>query len=179
MNNFRSTSFTVELHPELPAGNYSIKRIIDIDPLGVWYNYGQETIGVFELTETLTEPGINLEITGEVNPTTIPSPSSSTISSGGGGGGGRGDSITNVYNTYILGSEEDEDNVIVLGNNQEDEGKLYSEAGRAGITGGVIGASLLSGGQLTIIITMLAGLFIVFIVVKSRIPNELEKSEII
>jgi len=63
-----SVNFTVKLHPELPAGNYSIKRIIDIDPNNVWINYGQETIGSFVMLEGLSNYGISVEKTGEIMP---------------------------------------------------------------------------------------------------------------
>ncbi len=63
-----SVNFTVKLQPELPVGDYLIKRIIDIDPNNVWINYGQETIGSFVMAEGLTNYGIALEKTGEVMP---------------------------------------------------------------------------------------------------------------
>ena len=61
-------NFTVKLHPSLPAGNYSIKRIIDIDPNNIWINYGQELISLFTMAESLTTYGISVEKTGEVMP---------------------------------------------------------------------------------------------------------------
>jgi len=61
-------NFTVELQPSLLPGNYSIKRIIDIDPLGVWYNYGQEVISSFTMLESLSTYGASVEITGEAMP---------------------------------------------------------------------------------------------------------------
>ncbi len=61
-------NFTVELQPSLPVGNYSIKRIVDIDPNNVWINYGQEVISLFVMTETLSTYGISVENTGEVMP---------------------------------------------------------------------------------------------------------------
>jgi hypothetical protein len=63
-----SVNFTVELQPTLPSGNYSIKRIIDIDPNSVWINYGQELIGTFMVTESISSSGISIEKTGEVIP---------------------------------------------------------------------------------------------------------------
>lgn len=63
-----NVSFTVKLHPSLSEGNYSIKRIIDIDPLGIWYNYGQDFVGDFTMLESLSNYGIDLETTGESNP---------------------------------------------------------------------------------------------------------------
>ena len=58
---------------------------------------------------------------------------------------------------------------------EDKEKNLDSDKVNAGITGGAIWANLLSGGQITIIITMLTGLFIVFIIVKSRTPLRLKK----
>jgi len=58
-------NFTVESQPSLPSGNYSIKRIIDIDPNNVWINYGQELISSFVMAETLSTYGIGIEKTGE------------------------------------------------------------------------------------------------------------------
>ncbi|MCX6746807.1 MAG: LamG domain-containing protein [Candidatus Pacearchaeota archaeon] len=61
-------NFTVELKPNLPSGDYSIKRIIDIDPNNVWINYGQELISKFTMVEGLANYGISVEKTGEVIP---------------------------------------------------------------------------------------------------------------
>ena len=60
-----SVLFTVELQPQLPAGDYSIKRLIDIDPNDVWINYGQEKIDTVTVTEDSINFGINLIKTGE------------------------------------------------------------------------------------------------------------------
>jgi hypothetical protein len=61
-------NFTVELRPSLPSGDYSIKRIIDIDPNNVWINYGQELISKFTMAEGLANYGIGVEKTGETVP---------------------------------------------------------------------------------------------------------------
>ncbi len=61
-----SISFKVELQPQLPTGNYNIKRMIDVDPNNNWINYGQETIGTFTATEDINHFGINLKKTGEI-----------------------------------------------------------------------------------------------------------------
>ena len=143
-----SVNFTVELQPSLPAGDYSIKRIIDIDPLGVWYNYGQETIGTFLVTETLTESGISLETTGESMPNSETESSSDSSSSSG------GDSVTNVYNTYVTNENKKE--------NELDEGEMIN-LNNPGITGGVIG-TLLSGSSLVFVIAIIGGVLIVFII---------------
>ncbi len=50
-----SVSFTVNLQPSLPEGDYSVKRIIDIDPNDVWINYGQEEIDTITVTEDMLE----------------------------------------------------------------------------------------------------------------------------
>lgn len=61
-------NFTVELQPNLLAGNYSIRRIIDIDPNNVWINYGQGTISLITLTENVNNHGISVKKTGEIMP---------------------------------------------------------------------------------------------------------------
>ena len=48
--------------------------------------------------------------------------------------------------------------------------------GNSGITGGVIGANLLSGGQITFIITILCITFIVFIIVRHKTQIILKKN---
>ena len=60
----RDVNFTVELQPQLPTGNYSIKRLIDIDPNDVWVNYGQEPIGTVRVLETVAVPSVSLKTTG-------------------------------------------------------------------------------------------------------------------
>jgi hypothetical protein len=40
-----SVDFTVDLRPNLPEGEYTIVRSIEIDPESVWIDYGQEIIG--------------------------------------------------------------------------------------------------------------------------------------
>ena len=63
-----NVNFTIELQPSLSEGDYSIKRIIDIDPSGVWYNYGSEVISDFTMLESLSTYGASVENTGEVMP---------------------------------------------------------------------------------------------------------------
>jgi hypothetical protein len=67
-----SVTFTVDLRPNLTAGNYNITRAIEIDPIfgeeQVWTNYGQEDIGQVLVEEGTNEPGINLIKTGETKP---------------------------------------------------------------------------------------------------------------
>ncbi|MDP3734493.1 MAG: LamG domain-containing protein, partial [Nanoarchaeota archaeon] len=95
-----SVSFTVKLQPSLPAGDYSIKRIIDIDPQGVWINYGQEEIDTITVTEDITSFGASLERTGEENPLLNDNQGSSASTGGGGGssGGSGGNYVTNIIN---------------------------------------------------------------------------------
>jgi hypothetical protein len=148
-----SVSFNVKLHPELPAGNYSIKRIIDIDPNNVWINYGQELVSTFTMAESLTNYGISVEKTGENNPT-ISSTSSQTTSSN--SGGNSGNSVTNVYNTYNV-------------TNIAQENKTKDNTNKPiGITGSIIG-TLLSKGNIIISLGVLSGLFISFIIFRTII----------
>lgn len=165
-----SVNFTVKLRPSLPAGNYSIKRIIDIDPNNVWINYGQETIGIITLTESLNDFGISLEKTGEIIPIINSGGSSGIVGSGGGSGGGGGTTIIIKEKEVIkLAPQEDGDKKE---KSEEDKTKII---GGTGITGGVIGASLLSGKQIVIIIAILAGVFVVFIIITSRTILKLKK----
>ena len=62
-----------------------------------------------------------------------------------------GSSVTNVYNTYVNGGE----------NYEVDTDKA---SGGAGITGGVIGAGLLSGWQIVVVIVVIGLLLVAFIV---------------
>ncbi|MCX6817450.1 MAG: DUF2341 domain-containing protein [Candidatus Aenigmarchaeota archaeon] len=57
-------SFTVDLRPNLPEGNYTIVRRIDIDPENVWINYGHETIGRLEVTGDSDASDIQLAMNG-------------------------------------------------------------------------------------------------------------------
>ena len=160
-----SVNFTVKLHPSLPEGDYSIKRIIDIDPLGVWYNYGQEIIGSFTMLESLNNYGIVLETTGESNPTTNQQSNSQESSSS-------SESTTTIIKEkeiikIIQDSEEDKEE------DESDEDKIIN-LNKPGITGGVIG-SLLSGGSLIFIITIIGGILVAFIVSKKIIKIKKEK----
>ena len=169
-----SVNFTVELRPSLPAGNYSIKRIIDIDPNNVWVNYGQENIGIFTLTKSISDAGIVLEKTGEINPSVSDGGASGITgsSSGSSGGGSGGTTIIKEKETIKLVPSDNSDD------NKEDSSKeatTSEDETSPGITGGVIGASLLSGGQIVIITIVLAITFIVFIIVTSRTIIRIKK----
>ena len=50
-----TVSFTVNLRPNLSSGTYDLVRRIDIDPQGVWINYGQDKIG----TVNVLQPNLN------------------------------------------------------------------------------------------------------------------------
>jgi hypothetical protein len=55
-------SFTVDLRPSLPEGNYTVVRRIDIDPDEIWINYGHEAIGHVEVKESNSNPSSGLRI---------------------------------------------------------------------------------------------------------------------
>ncbi|MFH1237124.1 MAG: carboxypeptidase-like regulatory domain-containing protein [Candidatus Aenigmatarchaeota archaeon] len=57
-------NFTVDLRPNLPEGNYTIVRRIDIDPENVWINYGHEAIGRLEVIAGSDVSGIQLNMNG-------------------------------------------------------------------------------------------------------------------
>jgi len=157
-----SVSFTVKLHPSLPTGDYSIKRIIDIDPNNVWINYGQETIGSFVMAEGLSNYGIAVEKTGENNPSVNTNTnnqqqsqqsSSSSLSTT--------KKVTNIYNNYNT-----------LPNNEpqtpSSNGVIRLNNPTTG-TGGVIGTNLLSNLQFMFMTIIIGLALIVFIVSRNKI----------
>lgn len=46
-----SVTFRVDLRPALSSGTYNFTRSIEIDPLGIWTQYGREDIGQIEVLE--------------------------------------------------------------------------------------------------------------------------------
>ena len=158
-----SVSFTVKLWPSLPAGNYSIKRIIDIDPNNIWINYGQEVVGTFMVTESIANPDINLEKTGEAMPSTSNNQQSSSDDSTSSSDSSSSRTIIREKEIIKLIPQDetrDKDN--------EDKDKETIKLGKPGITGGVIGANLLSGGSLIFIIIILCATFVIFLIITSR-----------
>ncbi len=173
-----SVSFTVELQPSLPAGNYSIKRMIDIDPQETWINYGQEEIDTVTVNENMDNYGIGLEQTGEENPLINDNQQQST-SSGGSSGGGGGSSnskssiiekivtpITNIYQniTNIILPQEDKPELKTGDENGEqkslpEESKPDSTS-FSGITGAAIN-SLQSNLSLVGVLTVICLVFAV------------------
>ena len=152
-------NFTVNLRPNVTLANYTIKRIVDIDPNNVWINYGQEAIGIMEVKENSDSYGISALKTGENNPSVNNQQVSATPPSTGGNIGES--SITNIYNTYVTNGN----NTPAGANSDNGNNK---ESSSAVITGGVIG-SLLSSGSIIILTGLLAGLFILFIISKTII----------
>lgn len=82
-----TVTFRADLRPALSAGTYGFIRSIEIDPLGVWTQYGRGYLGKIEVSESgdagigiSNENRINFEtgkkssgvITSESQPTTIP-----------------------------------------------------------------------------------------------------------
>ena len=61
---FTVLNFTVEMRPDLPAGNYTIVRRIDIDPDEIWINYGHESIGTIEVLGDTNKAGVSLKAIG-------------------------------------------------------------------------------------------------------------------
>lgn len=147
-----SVSFTVKLQPQLPTGNYSIKRIIDIDPNNVWINYGQDIMGTIRITEPLNSYGITLDKTGENIPNSNQQKSDSKTTSSSSSSSSK--KITNVYNTYNTIEQKQEtsseEGIIRLSNSK--------------ITGAVTGSNLLSGGSFVIILSLFTGLFALIII---------------
>ncbi len=157
-----SVSFTVELQPSLPAGDYSIKRMIDIDPNEEWVNYGQEEVDTVTVTEDLDIYGIKLQKTGEQMPSSSSEGSSSSGSSSGGGGGSSGGSsiiekiitpITNIYQNItniILPQEEKQSSETENKNNKE---KTFTETEPKS---GSSGLELITGAGITSLIGSLS-----------------------
>lgn len=58
-------NFTVDLRPDLPVGNYTIVRSIEIDPDNRWIDYGQEIVGKVEILSS-SKGLITLKHTGEI-----------------------------------------------------------------------------------------------------------------
>ena len=157
-----TVNFTVELQPALVSGdNYSIKRIIDIDPLGVWYNYGSEVISDFIMLETLSTYGASTTTTGESNPNTNQQSNSQESSSSSSESSSGDSSVTNVYNTYITEEIKDEED-------KQNKDELIN-LNKPGITGGIIGTGLFSNWMFIIILGIFMGLFVVFIISKTII----------
>jgi len=165
-----SINFRVDLRPNLAAGTYNVKRIIEIDPNNQWEGYGQEIIGQISVTEDMTDSGsIGLDKIGE----TMPDTSSSSPSGGGGGGGGSSPRVTNIYNIYNItniiqegGEEKGKESTEGKEEGTPSQGEAKSEGGGlAGITGGIIAnlpkASPLVGSIVVIFIVVggLAGYF--------------------
>lgn len=147
-----TVSFQVNLRPNLSNGTYNFTRSIEIDPVGVWTQYGREDIGQIEVLET-GDASIDVSDKNLINSPTESSntASDSSISSG----SDKESSVTNVYNTYITEESDDEevdDEVINLN--------------KPGITGGIIGTNLLSNWMFIIILGIFAGLFIVIVIYK-------------
>jgi photosystem II stability/assembly factor-like uncharacterized protein len=157
-------NFTVKLHPELASGNYSIKRIIDIDPSGIWYNYGQEAIGSFAMLEGLNSYDIALQKTGEVNPSITSSSSSSSSSSSNGGGSSGTEKVTNIYNYYNTEKNN--------GENSSEKEIANLENNKPTITGSAI-SNLLSKGNVIVSMIIIGLVLVAFIV--SRTVIKLKK----
>jgi hypothetical protein len=154
-----SVSFTVKLHPELSAGNYSIKRMIDIDPNNVWINYGQETIVSFVMAEGLSNYGISVEKTGENNPSVNTNNQQQSSSSFVEDSSSSSKKVTNIYNTY---------NTVPDKESQPPSGNGVIHLNNPTGTGGVI-QDLLSRGNLVVIIVIIGGILITFIISKTII----------
>ena len=150
-----TVSFQVDLRPDLSDGTYNFTRSIEIDPVGVWTQYGREDIGQIEV---LSSGDSSIDVSGE-NLINSPVGSSDTSSdSGSSFGSDKESSVTNVYNTYVTEESDEED----------EEEVTNEENGKSWITGSVIG-SLLGGKVYMIIIGIFIGMFI--LVVVSRIKG--------
>jgi hypothetical protein len=161
-------NFTVELQPALVQDdNYTIKRTIDIDPLGVWYNYGSEIIGKFSVLEGLSIYGASVDNRIDDMPNTNQE-STISLSSSSGGSSDSSESIkkeiTNIYNTYNVIEEDQE---ISLEELSEDE--ITQLDNKPGITGGVIGSRFLSGWGFVFILGIFLGLLIMLVISKVKL----------
>ena len=138
-------NFTVALRPNVTSGNYTIKRTVDIDPNGVWNNYGQDLIGTVEIKEDSDTQGI-----------AVGSAEGSSE-----GSSNSGNSVTNVYNTYVTNeNNKPTNNSLTIGS--EDKNNKASSS-TIGITGGVIGV-LISKVNFIVMITIVGLVLIAFII---------------
>jgi hypothetical protein len=60
-----SVTFTVDLRPALPYGTYNFTRSIEIDPFGIWTQYGREDLGAIHVLEYNEEAMISSIKTNE------------------------------------------------------------------------------------------------------------------
>jgi len=146
-----TVTFQVDLRPNLADGTYNFTRSIEIDPVGVWTQYGREDIGQIEITET-GDASIDVSDENLINSPTESSDTTSDSSSS--SGSDKQSSVTNVYNTYITEESDEEektDNEVIHLN-------------KPGITGGIIGTGLFSNYMFVIILGIFAGLFITIVI---------------
>jgi hypothetical protein len=62
-----NVNFRVDLRPQLPIGNYTLVRNVEIDPNNIWINYGQEIIGSIEVLTGITNAIANVKNSNELN----------------------------------------------------------------------------------------------------------------
>jgi len=154
-----SVTFTVDLRPNISSGTYNFTRSIEIDPLGVWTQYGREDIGQIEVLVSGGDADIEISNEDRINAKQGAGSSDSSEESS---GSTSAEKETTTNNQVQLSEKEEK------GGDGEEEGDVKS--GKPGITGAVIGAGqqLLSGWQFVAVIAILGIIFIVFIVVSSR-----------
>ncbi len=149
-------TFKVSLRPNLVTGTYNITRSIEIDPLGVWTQYGREDIGQIEV---LGSGDASIEISNENNINSEISSSSSSGSSG----------TTKVYKNY---------NNYYITENQEGQQEPQTPdtiyLNEPGITGGTVG-TLLSESNLIIIIIIVGSVLITFIISRTILKTKEKK----
>ena len=159
-------TFKVSLRPDLATGTYNIIRSIEIDPLGVWTQYGREDIGQIGV---LNSGDASIEISNENSINSAFSSSSNqqqSSSSSGSDSSSTSKKVTNIYNNYYTTENGG------TGESQTPSGDGVIHLNKpTGITGGIIGivSNLLSGWQITFIIITLCITFIIFVLIKSNI----------
>jgi len=148
-----TVNFQVDLRPNLPTGTYNFTRSIEIDPLGVWTQYGREDIGQIEITET-GDGSIDVSGENRINKPISLGPDNSNS----GGSSSEGGTTTIIKEREII--------KLIPEEKPKDDGEIISL--NKPITGATIGASLLSRNNLMFIVTILCITFIIFLVVTSR-----------
>ncbi len=160
-----SKTFTVDLRPNLVDGTYNFTRSIEIDPLGVWTQYGREDIGQIEVQEG---GDASIDISNENNQNQLIDYSGSDSSSTDSGSGGSSSRKTTIIREREI--------ITFVPQDSEDNTEEIINLNKPGITGATIG-SLLTSGNLMFIIAMICITFIVFLVVTSKTILHISKNK--
>ena len=163
-----TTTFKVDLKPNLPEGTYNITRSIEIDPLGIWTQYGREDIGQIEILSS-GDASISLLNENRVNKATSTDSSSTSSSSS---------SSSSTNENKKDSSTTQTSNTLTQNGESSDKGETI-QPNKPGITGAAIGAGAISGWQIVAITAIIAGLFLAIIICQTiiRIKSNSKKDK--